>query len=108
MIPETMHGVYLTGHGGPEVLAYRTDIPVPKPGPDDVLVRVLAAGVNNTDINTRIGWYSKTVTGATDADTGGDVEAGGWGGALKFPRIPGTKPVTFAPTLTTSPHRSAP
>lgn len=89
MIPRTMSGVYLTGHGGPDVLEWREDIPVPVPGPGDVLVRVLAAGVNNTDINTRTGWYSKTVTGATDGDGSGDVESGGWAGALRFPRIQG-------------------
>lgn len=83
----TMKGVYLTRHGGPEALEWRDDIPVPTPGPGQVLVRVLAAGVNNTDINTRIGWYSPDVTGATDA---GDIaEAGGHAGALAFPRIQG-------------------
>ncbi|NOD49159.1 MULTISPECIES: alcohol dehydrogenase family protein [unclassified Ruegeria] len=87
-IPNTMSGVYLTGHGGPEVLEWREDIPVPKPGPGQVLVRVAAAGVNNTDINTRVGWYSSDVTGATDT-VEQDVEAGGWGGALHFPRIQG-------------------
>lgn len=84
----TMSGVYLTGHGGPEALEWRDDIPVPAPGPGQVLVRVAAAGVNNTDINTRIGWYSSDVTGGTDA-VDQDVEAGGWGGALNFPRIQG-------------------
>ena len=56
------------------------------------LVRFLfvwaAAGVNNTDINTRVGWYSSEVTGATDA-VDQDVDAGGWAGALQFPRIQG-------------------
>ncbi|WP_404983896.1 hypothetical protein [Cobetia marina] len=37
----------------------RDDIPRAVPGPRDVLVRVGAAGVNNTDINTRLAWYSK-------------------------------------------------
>ncbi|MEX0306191.1 MAG: alcohol dehydrogenase family protein [Ruegeria sp.] len=83
-----MEGVYLTGHGGPEVLEWREDIPVPTPGPGQVLVRVSAAGVNNTDINTRIGWYSSDVTDATDS-VDQQVEAGGWGGALHFPRIQG-------------------
>ncbi len=83
-----MEGVYLTGHGGPEVLEWREDVPVPTPGPGQVLVRVAAAGVNNTDINTRIGWYSPDVTEATDA-VDQQVEAGGWGGALHFPRIQG-------------------
>ncbi|WP_217359315.1 zinc-binding dehydrogenase [Ruegeria arenilitoris] len=87
-IPKTMSGVYLTQHGGPEALEWRKDIPVPQPGSGQVLVRVLAAGVNNTDINTRVGWYSSDVTGATDA-VDQDVEAGGWGGALHFPRIQG-------------------
>lgn len=84
----TMQGVYLTKHGGPEALEWRDDIPVPVPGPGQVLVRVAAAGVNNTDINTRVGWYSSEVTGATDS-VDQDVEAGGWGGALAFPRIQG-------------------
>ncbi|GAA6164555.1 alcohol dehydrogenase family protein [Pelagimonas sp. KU-00592-HH] len=88
MIPELMKGVYLTGHGGPEVLEWREDIPVPRPVSGQVLVRVLAAGVNNTDINTRIGWYSSDVTGATD-DVDQEVEAGGHAGALQFPRIQG-------------------
>lgn len=89
MIPKVMSGVYLRGHGGPDVLEWRTDIPVPIPGPGEVLVRVLAAGVNNTDINTRTGWYSRTVTGATDASGAGEIEAGGYAGALSFPLIQG-------------------
>ena len=87
-IPATMKGVWLTRHGGTEALEWREDIPVPAPGPGQVLVRVLAAGVNNTDINTRIGWYSPDVTGATD-DVDQEVEAGGHAGALSFPRIQG-------------------
>jgi len=87
-MPKHMSGVYLTRHGGPEVLEWREDIPVLAPGPGQVLVRVAAAGVNNTDINTRVGWYSSEVTAATDA-VDQDVDAGGWGGALHFPRIQG-------------------
>ncbi len=89
-IPATMSGVLLTGHGGPEKLVWSDAIPVPEPGPGQVLVKVLAAGVNNTDINTRIGWYSSDVTGGTDdvGDAAG-IEEGGWGGALDFPRIQG-------------------
>ena len=91
--PTRMRGVLLKGHGGFEQLDYREDIPVPVPGLGEVLVRVAAAGVNNTDINTRIGWYSKSVTAGTSA-TGSSspakTEDGGWtGSALKFPRIQG-------------------
>ena len=88
VLPATMSGVRLIRHGGPEALEWATDIPVPRPGPGEALVRVLAAGVNNTDINTRVGWYAKEVTGAT-ADTQDGVEAGGFAGALRFPLIQG-------------------
>ena len=64
-LPATMRGVTLTRHGGPEALVWREDLPVPRPGAGEVLVRVRAAGVNNTDINTREGWYAAEVTGAT-------------------------------------------
>jgi len=88
-LPATMSGVQLLGHGGPEMLRFSTDIPVPKPGPGQALVRVLAAGVNNTDINTRTGWYAREVTGATDASGSDTGEDGGWAGALTFPLIQG-------------------
>ena len=79
--PEKMYGVVMTGHGGPEMLEWRDDLHVPVPGKTDVIVRVRAAGVNNTDINTRTGWYSK-----------GDAEDGdaSWSSTpLTFPRIQG-------------------
>ncbi|WEO75294.1 alcohol dehydrogenase family protein [Agrobacterium vitis] len=64
-LPTTMQGVLLVGHGDFEKLEFRMDIPVPRPAAGEVLIRVLAAGVNNTDINTRVGWYSKSVTTGT-------------------------------------------
>ena len=89
-LPDTMRGVQLVGHGGPEKLVWNDRIPVPRPGPGEALVRVLAAGVNNTDINTRIGWYSKQVNEGTEhASRDIDVEQGGWAGAISFPRIQG-------------------
>lgn len=91
IVPETMKGVQLIGHGGPDKLVWNDAIPTPRPGPGEALVRVLAAGVNNTDINTRIGWYAKEVTGSTeDADPDADIESGGWSGALPFPLIQGS------------------
>ncbi|WP_339645862.1 zinc-binding dehydrogenase [Jannaschia helgolandensis] len=90
VLPMTMSGWVLTGHGGPEVLEWRTDLPVPVAGPGEVLIAVRASSVNNTDINTRIGWYSKSVRGATDGNAvGDDAGDGGWNGALSFPRIQG-------------------
>ncbi len=90
-----MRAVLLTGYGGFDRLECRNDVPVPVPGPDDVLIRVGAAGINNTDINTRTAWYSKSVMTATEAGgAGGFAEArtedSGWTGALPtFPRIQG-------------------
>ena len=90
-----MAAVLLTGHGGLEKLEYRTDVPIPRPAADEVLIQVGAAGVNNTDINTRIGWYSKGVTAETGAGGAAGFESvdaadAAWSGtALRFPRIQG-------------------
>ena len=92
-IAANMRAVLLTGHGGYDKLDFRDDVPVPKPGPKDVLIRVAAAGVNNTDINTRIGWYSKAVAEATDVGAASGIPGAqddGWSGAaFQFPRIQG-------------------
>lgn len=94
-IPQTMAGVVLTGHGGLDKLEFRQDLPVPKPQVGQVLIRVGASAVNNTDINTRIGWYSKGVS--TGTDVGGESgfatvnqdDATWSGNPLSFPRIQG-------------------
>lgn len=92
-LPATMRAVLLTGNGGYDKLEVRDDVPVPVPGPDEVLICIGAAGVNNTDINTRIGWYSKAVAEATDAGAASGIEGAGddgWSGAaFQFPRIQG-------------------
>jgi len=90
-----MAAVLLTGNGGFACLSYRTDVAVPKPGVGEVLIRVGAAGINNTDINTRTAWYSKDVLTATEAGSGdgfakAKTEDSGWTGAVpQFPRIQG-------------------
>lgn len=83
-IPATMKAMVLTGHGGLEMYEWREDWPTPVPGPDDVLIKVGACGLNNTDVNTRVGWYSKSSSGEDGA------EDSTWGGRpLSFPRIQG-------------------
>ncbi|WP_417586443.1 alcohol dehydrogenase family protein [Pararhodobacter oceanensis] len=93
-LPETMSAVVLTGHGGLDRLEWREDLPLPRPQAGEVLIRVGASAVNNTDVNTRTGWYSKAVRGDTGAaatkgyDGAADAD-GAWSGALSFPRIQG-------------------
>ena len=91
IIPKTMSAVLTTGHGGYEVLEYRNDIEVPIPNSDQVLIKVLGAGINNTDINTRTAWYSKSVKGETNANhSQGEDGDGSWSGEpLEFPIIQG-------------------
>ena len=90
-----MAAVLLTAHGGFEALQYRDDVAVPLPRADEVLIKVAAAGINNTDINTRIGWYSKKVGSDTNSgaaagfDEVDDADASWSGVALEFPRIQG-------------------
>lgn len=91
-IPSRMSAVLLTGHGGVEKLDCRSYVPVPSPKAGEVLIRVAAAGVNNTDINTRLGWYSKVVKDGTNASAGqkvDDADASWSGTPLAFPRIQG-------------------
>ena len=79
-----MRAVLLQGNGGFERLEVRDDVAVPEPTQGQVLVKIAAAGVNNTDINTRIGWYAPV--GATPS-TRTDI---GWSGDVPtFPRIQG-------------------
>ena len=84
-IPNTMSAVLTTGHGGFDVLEHRNDVQVPTPESDQVLIRVLGAGINNTDINTRTAWYSKSVRDETNSgDSKGLGDDGSWSGRISF------------------------
>lgn len=91
----TMKAVVTTGAGGYDRMDYR-DVPVPQIARGEVLLQVLAAGVNNTEINTRLGWYSSGVTEGTDETArASDAEwnpktDGGWNEETPFPFIQGT------------------
>ncbi|WP_167856111.1 alcohol dehydrogenase family protein [Natronospirillum operosum] len=87
MIPETMRAIQLTGHGGLDKLVYRQDVPVPQPAAGEVLIRVSACGMNNTDVWVREGAYgSETDPGAVSTWRRGRS-------TLEFPRIQGTDTV---------------
>jgi NADPH:quinone reductase-like Zn-dependent oxidoreductase len=59
MVEETyMRAVAIEGFGGRDRLKL-VDLPIPEPGPDDVLVRVRAAGVGPWDAKTREGLFGK-------------------------------------------------
>ena len=91
-LPKTMKAMVTMGHGDVDQMVLHQDWPRPEPAFGEVLLQVKACGLNNTDVNTRSGWYSKTVT---DATTGGAFDEVGeddptWGGApITFPRIQG-------------------
>jgi NADPH:quinone reductase-like Zn-dependent oxidoreductase len=97
MTVETMTAAVTLGTGGFEMIEIR-QVPIPVPAPGEVRVKVLAAGMNNTEINTRLGWYSSTVSGSTD-DTASEAadaaeavhrDDGGWNAATPWPLIQGT------------------
>lgn len=93
----TMKAIVTRENGGYEVLDY-CDAPIPTPDADEVLIQVLAAGINNTEINTRLGWYSSNVSGGTEAlaEDNSDMNNtkqnrdGGWNEETPFPFIQGT------------------
>lgn len=92
---DTMMAVVTMGNGGYEMLQYM-EVPRPILKPGEVLINVLAAGVNNTEINTRLGWYSASVTESTESFSdeqnvsANQKSDGGWDKATPFPFIQGT------------------
>ena len=75
-LANTMRAFVLTGHGDMDKLVFHENWPVPKPEQGEVLIEVHACGLNNTDVNTRTGWYGR-----------------GWSGSVMFPRIQGADPI---------------
>lgn len=95
-VPATMNAIVLEGHGGLDKLVWHEDWATPQPRPGGVLIKVGACGLNNTDVNTRSGWYSKTVSEATTGSAYAEVaeEDPTWGGRpITFPRIQGADTV---------------
>lgn len=90
----TMRAVILTGHGGLDKLVYNEKNPVPNVSEKEVLIQVGACALNNTDINTRVGWYeSNNKNGITfEVVKNGfqNTNFGSWDRKkMQFPRIQG-------------------
>ena len=89
-----MQAIVTVGQGGYDKLVLR-DVPLPVPATGEVLLQVLAAGVNNTDINTRVGWYGSAegpgtpAVAAAGATPCNDAPLQGWRGTTPFPLIQG-------------------
>ena len=79
-LPELMTEIGFSQPGGPEVLQPRR-VPVPHPGPGQVLVKVRAAGVNRPDVLQRRGLYPMPpgVTPVPGLEVAGEVVALGEG-----------------------------
>ncbi|MCD2196796.1 zinc-binding dehydrogenase [Actinomycetospora endophytica] len=56
-VPTTMRALQQRSLDGPLDMVLIPDVPVPRPGPDDVLVRVTAAGVNFADVSKAHGTF---------------------------------------------------
>ncbi|MDG3086251.1 alcohol dehydrogenase family protein [Vibrio hannami] len=90
-----MKAIVTTGNGGYDKLVYK-DVPIPELKAGEVLVKVLATGMNNTEINTRLGWYSSSVTESTNSTSDASEKEptekadGGWNESTPFPFIQGT------------------
>jgi NADPH2:quinone reductase len=79
-IPATMTAIGITAPGGPEVLVPQ-ERPVPAPGEGEILVKVVAAGVNRPDVAQRKGLYPPPpgVTDIPGLEIAGVVAACGTG-----------------------------
>ena len=76
-IPETMTAIRHHKNGGPEVLQLDTDVPVPQPGPKQLLVRVSVAGLNYVDTYFREGIYPTDLPNILGREGSGVVVAVG-------------------------------
>lgn len=76
-----MKAIRIEGFGGPDVLRL-TDVPVPSPGHGQIVVRVLAAGVNFIDVYHRTGLYPNALPLVPGMEGAGVVAAVGQGVSL--------------------------
>jgi NADPH2:quinone reductase len=73
-----MKSIQVSVPGGPESLQL-VDVPTPRPGPGQALVRIAASGVNFIDTYFRTGLYKADLPVAIGSEASGTVEAVGEG-----------------------------
>ncbi len=71
-----MKAIQIREKGGPEVLSY-TDLPTPQPKPNEVLVKISAAGINFIDVYFREGRYPIAFPFISGQEASGVVSAVG-------------------------------
>src|SRR5579864_2487227 len=78
MLNPDMKAIQIRETGGPEVLQL-ADLPIPAPGPGQVLMRVEAIGVNFVEIYFRKGLYKAALPFIPGSEAAGTVEQLGQG-----------------------------
>ena len=73
MLIPVMKAIQFNENGGPEVL-HLVDLPIPAPGPGQVLIRVEAVGVNFIEIYFRKGVYKSSLPVTPGSEAAGTVE----------------------------------
>ncbi|HST57636.1 MAG TPA: quinone oxidoreductase [Longimicrobium sp.] len=77
-VPDTMRAVRVHAHGGAEAMRME-EVPVPRPGAGEALVRLEAAGVNFIDVYKRMGLYKVPLPATPGEEGAGTVAAVGEG-----------------------------
>jgi NADPH:quinone reductase len=86
-IPQTMRAVQLTNYDGrPESITFTDNLPVPSPGPGQVLVKVAASPINPSDLAFLMGMYGfkKPLPCVPGFEGSGTVVATGSGAMARF------------------------
>ena len=85
-LPETMTAIAIDGGSGPAEALHPVRLPVPAPGPGEILIRVAAAGVNRPDILQRKGGYAPPpgAPATMGLEVSGEVVALGGGGYAEY------------------------
>lgn len=86
-----MRAIPIDHYGGPEVIV-RRELPVPAPGPGEVLIRLAYSGINFMDIHTRQGKYAGSRTHPQALPTTLGIEGAGTIEAIGSGRVPATIP----------------